>query len=148
MKDNFEDLPRALRNLILLRVGISGLCVLTFLMFLCYSYRWEFLFPFFAITCLLVISTWQLFYRCTDQRYVTVHGVCTEINRTWLRKHVKSVTISEGSSMIKILGTELPIRHIRVGDSVKIYIAENVPVYDSDGCKIICSSMAIMREDM
>lgn len=50
--------------------------------------------------------------------------------------------------MIKILGTELPIRHIRVGDSVKIYIAENVPVYDSDGCKIICSSMAIMREDM
>ncbi len=148
MKDIFGELPQALRNLILLRVGISGLCVLTFLLLLCYSYRWEFVFPCLAITCILTVSTYQLFYRCTKQKYVTVQGVCTELDSTWLRKHIKSVMITEGTLSIKILGTQLPIRHVRVGDHVKAYIAENVPVYDADGCKIICNCMAIIKEDM
>ena len=148
MKDNFEELPGELQKILLKRVVISVVCVLTFLMLLCYSNNWELVIPFLVLSCLLVVSTWQLICRCTEQRYVVVQGTCTELNRTRLRGRTKSLMIKRGSEFIKITGVQTPIPNLRPGDPVKVFIAENVPVYDSDGCKIICSCMTIIKENL
>ena len=147
MKDNFEKLPAALRKIILIRVTISEMCILTFLFLLCYSYRWELIVPSLGLACVLVLDTWQLFSRCTKEGYVTVRGVCTECKRTRFRGYIKSVTMSDGSGFIKVLGADSSVHDIQVGDRIVVYLFENTPVYDSDGGKTICRCMAVMREE-
>ena len=40
----------------------------------------------------------------------------------------------------------MKLRALNVGDRITIYLAEDAPVYEMDGCQVICSTLAVEKE--
>ena len=97
---------------------------------------------FAAFAAVFAAMTALLLRRCLSGQYVAVSGVCLSVERTGLRRRVKSLTIVSPPHTVKCLPRG-KLSGIAVGDTVTLYIAANVPVYERDGCLLVDGCMAI-----
>lgn len=144
MKEKFLRIPAPLQKQILLRLGgcVAGLSML--LLILIYGGDWCFLIPCVAFALLCLTGSVSLYDRCLQQKYVVVDGTCTEIERTPLRRRIKAVYLRSDSHSIKLVNIR-KLRNLNVGDTVRIYVSEDAPVYEIDGSQVICNYIAIER---
>lgn len=91
MKEKFIQIPQALRKQIWLRCGGAGMGAAMLLMVLIYSTDWRFMVPCAVAAALCIASAALLYYRCIQGRYVEIYGVCTEIERSGIRKRIKAI---------------------------------------------------------
>ena len=73
-----------------------------------------------------------------------ITGVCTEIERTGIRKRIKAIYMQSGDHTIRVVGIK-PIRNLAVGDTLTLFMADNTAVYNVDGCNVICSYIAMTK---
>ena len=144
MKEKFMQIPAPLRRQILLRCAGAGLGVAMFLIVLIYSTDWRFMVPCAAAAVLCLTSAALLFDRCVRGKYVVITGNCTEIERTSIRKRVKAIYLQTEEHQIKLVGVR-PVRNLIAGDTLNLFVADNTPVYNTDGCNVICSYIALSK---
>ena len=144
MKEKFIQIPQALRKQIWLRCGGAGMGAAMLLMVLIYSTDWRFMVPCAVAAVLCIASAALLYYRCIQGRYVEIFGVCTEIERSGIRKRIKAIYLQTPEHTIRVVGIK-PIRNLSVGDSLTLYVADNTAVYSMEGCSVICSYIAMIK---
>lgn len=144
MKEKFMQIPQALRKQIWLRCGGAGMGVVMLLIVLIYSTDWRFMVPCVVAVVLCLASAALLYFRCVEGGYVAITGVCTEIERTGIRKRIKAIYLQSEEHTVRVVGIK-PIRNLAVGDTLTLYVADNTAVYNMDGCNVICSHIALAK---
>ena len=144
MKEKFMQIPKPLRKQILLRCAGVGLGAAMLLIVLIYSNDWRFMVPCAVVAVLCLAGAAALYYQCVMGHYVELVGPCTEIERTGIRKRIKAIYLQTQDHTIRVVGIK-GIRNLSVGDTVDLFLSEKTPVYDMEGCKVICNYIALAR---
>lgn len=144
MKKLLKIIPEPLQKEILLR--LIGCILGAFLLFVFgIAYKdWRFWLPCGILSVMCLVSAGTLFFRCVLGNYVVVEGICTDIDKSLLRKRIKAVYIRNDQFSIKIVNAKR-IRNLSIGDTVTVYVADNSAVYDVDGTKVICYYLAMTK---
>ena len=142
MKARFLSLPGALQTQILRRAAACTACLALFaLALMVYGDLWLCL-SFAAFAAVFAAMTALLLRRCLSGQYVAVSGVCLSVERTVLRRRVKSLDVLAPPHTVKCL-VRGRLSGIAVGDTVTLYIAASAPVYERGGCLLLDGCMAI-----
>jgi len=144
MKKAFLEIPRPLQKQILLRLLGAVLGLFLLILFLIVYKDWRFWTPCVILTVMCLASAGTLFFRCVLGKYVVVEGICTDIDKSLIRKRVKAIYIRNDQFSIKIVNAKR-IRNLSIGDTVTVYVADNSAVYDVDGVKVICYYLAMTK---
>lgn len=146
MDNHLTQIPEPLRRKILLyyAVGVFGLLLLAASFI--FGGDWRFSVPCAALAVTFCIGGTQLLIQGTEGRYVVIEGICEEIERTHFRRKIKGITIrtENGSVRIPVWGERTG--KLKDGDTMVIYLSEDTPVYDLDGCKIVNTCIALARK--
>lgn len=146
MKDKFRQFPQVLQKQILIRLTAGIVSLLMLVIILLYRGGLELMFPCIGFSSVFFISALQLYARCDEKNYVVIKGTCTEIEKTGLRRKVKDIYVKEDQFTVRIVRPSMKLRSLNVGDRITIYLADNAPVYEMDGCKVICNTLAAEKE--
>ena len=146
MKDKFRQFPKVLQKQILIRLTAGIVSLLMLVIILLYRGGHELMFPCIGVSAVFFISALQLYARCDEKNYVVIRGTCTEIEKTGLRRKVKDIYVKEDQFTVRIVRPTMKLRSLNVGDRITIYLADNAPVYEMDGCKVICNTLAVEKE--
>ena len=146
MKDKFRQFPQVLQKQILIRLTAGIVSLLMLVIILLYRGGLELMFPCIGFSAVFFISALQLYARCDEKNYVVIKGICTEIEKTGLRRKVKDIYVKEDQFTVRIVRPSMKLRSLNVGDRITIYLADNAPVYEMDGCKVICNTLAVEKE--
>ena len=146
MIDKFRQFPQVLQKQILIRLTAGIVSLLMLVIILLYRGGIELMFPCIGFSSVFFISALQLYARCDEKNYVVIKGICTEIEKTGLRRKVKDIYVKEDQFTVRIVRTSMKLRSLNVGDRITIYLADNAPVYEMDGCKVICNTLAVEKE--
>ena len=146
MKDKFRQFPQVLQKQILIRLTAGIVSLLMLVIILLYRGGIELMFPCIGFSSVFFISALQLYVRCDEMNYVVIKGTCTEIEKTGLRRKVKDIYVKEDQFTVRIVRPSMKLRSLNVGDRITIYLADNAPVYEMDGCKVICNTLAVEKE--
>ena len=146
MKDKFRQFPQVLQKQILIRLTAGIVSLLMLVIILLYRGGLELMFPCIGFSSVFFISALQLYARCDEKNYVVIRGTCTEIEKTGLRRKVKDIYVKEDQFTVRIVRPSMKLRSLNVGDCITIYLADNAPVYEMDGCKVICNTLAVEKE--
>jgi len=144
MKETFLKLPAPLRKQILLRLAGAGLGAAMLLLVLVYGGTWQFMLPCAIAAVLCLGSAFLLFDKCSKGKYIRIHAICTDMEQTAIRRRIKALYLLSDEHRIRLVGVR-PIRNLKIGDAVDLYLAENTAVYESDGHKVICSYITLVR---
>lgn len=147
MKEKFARIPEPLRRQILFRMGIGFVSVILLITALLVGGDWRFCIPCAALVVFFLGGGALLFFRGADGRYVVIEGVCTEIERSTLRRRLKSFSLQGERFPIRIMNQRQRIRGLAVGDTLTVYVSEKALVYEMDGCKIVNSYIALCRKE-
>ena len=128
MKEKFKSLPEALQWQILSRfAGGVGFLLLFVVIMIFYRnvYLWL---PSLFFMVLLIVSGSVLLYNSIKGNYVSVAGVCENIEVTGIRRRVKRITLKleENSLTISVMHR---IKKLKIGDTVIVYLSVKTPVY-------------------
>lgn len=146
MKDKFRQFPKVLQKQILIRLTAGIVSLLMLVIILLYRGGLELMFPCIGFSSVFFISALQLYARCDEKNYVVIKGTCTEIEKTGLRRKVKDIYVKEDQFTVRIVRPTMKLRSLNIGDRITIYLADNAPVYEMDGCKVICNTLAVEKE--
>lgn len=144
MKEKFLHIPSPLQRQILIRAAGCGLSLTVLIFLIVYRCDWHALLPCAVLSIVCSGDAGNLFCRCSRKKYVVITGDCIEIEKSPLHRTVKAYYIRDSQSTIKIMNPR-KIKHLLVGDPVMVYIADNAPVYELDGDKIICGCLAMVK---
>lgn len=100
------------------------------------------LYILFAVVCLM--SGWVLWEKCVCHKYVVIEGTCTGIERSRFHRYIRAIQILSDDHDIEIVAPGA-IKYLAIGDAVSVYVAENVPIYETDGRMVICSILAVTK---
>ena len=142
MKARILSLPGALQTQILRRAAACASSLALFaLSLIVYGDLWLCL-SFVAFAAVFAAMTALLLRRCLSGQYIAVSGVCLSVERTGLRRRVKSLDVSAPPHTVKCLPRGR-LSGIAVGDTVTLDIAASAPVYERDGCLLLYGCLAI-----
>ena len=142
MKARILSLPGALQTQILRRAAACASSLALFaLSLIVYGDLWLCL-SFVAFAAVFAAMTALLLRRCLSGQYIAVSGVCLSVERTGLRRRVKSLDVSAPPHTVKCLPRGR-LSGIAVGDTVTLYVAASAPVYERGGCLNLDGCMAI-----
>lgn len=143
MKEMFNQIPGPLRKVILIRLAASGASVLMLICVLLFQGEWKFAVPCVAVAIVFFVSGLQLLADCSEKKYIAIKGICSEVERTGLRKRIKSICMKQGDLAVKLPHPEFYSKSLNAGDKLVVYVSSNAPVYEVDGYQVICSTLAI-----
>lgn len=142
MKARFLSLPGALQTQILRRAAACTASLALFVLALMVYGDLRLCLSFVAFAAVFAAMTALLLRRCLSGQYIAVSGVCLSVERSGLRRRVKSLTVLAPPHTVKCL-TRGKLSGIAVGDTVTLYIATSAPVYERGGCLLLDGCMAI-----
>ena len=142
MKERIRNIPAPLQKQILLRA--SGMAIGIAIMVFAGKEDIVLLLPGIAALLMFLVSACSLTIRCLDENYLILRGQCLQIERSFVRKNIKAIYLKVQNHTVK-LRCQIP-RRIEVGDQLTIYISNDAPVYEEDGCQVLFHILAIGRE--
>ena len=137
MREQFKTIPNPLQKQILIR--LTGCCIgITVLLILLINRsHWQLFLPAVVITIYFLFGTINLFVRCTEGHYVELHAICKAVERSTVRKRIKTLHIESDGRSIKLIPHQNTVS-VREGDSLIIYLADNASVYEVDHELVLC----------
>lgn len=143
MKQSFNQIPGPLRKVITFRFITCGVAVLMLFWVLVILRDWKFAIPCAAVAIVFFVAGLQLLGDCSDNQYITLKGICLEVERTGFRKRIKTLCMKCGDHTVRFPNPEFYSKSLKIGDTVEIYVSCNAPVYEMDGYQVICNTLAI-----
>ena len=128
MKERFKALPEVLQWQIISRfAGGVGFLLLFIVIVIFYRnvYLWL---PSLFFMAVLIVSGSVLLYNSIKGNYVSVAGVCENIEVTGIRRRVKRITLKLEENSLTI-SVRHRIKKLKVGDTVIVYLSVKTPVY-------------------
>lgn len=142
MKDKFKRLPDALQKQVALRLAIgAGFFVLFLVVQFCMGDIY-FSLPCVVFGGVMIVNGGLLFYNGTEGNFISVRGVCRQIETTGIRKRIRNLYIDTEPYILK-LPVRQRIRNLDKGDTIIVYLSEKTPVYEQDNGYMICSYYAL-----
>lgn len=142
MKERFRNIPAPLQKQILQRA--FGMAIGIVIMIFAGQEDIVLLLPGIAALLMFLVSACSLAIQCLEGKYLILKGQCLQIDRSFVRKNIKAIYLKVQNHTVK-LRCQLP-RRIAVGDQLTIYISNDAPVYEEDGCQVLFHILAIGRE--
>ena len=142
MRERFKTLPDALKWQIASRfAGGAGFLLLFIVILIFYRslYLWL---PSLFFMSLLIVSGVFLMYNSITGNYVSVSGVCEDIEFTGIRRRVKSITLKLEENSLKI-SVRHKIKKLKLGDTVIVYLSVKTPVYPQDSGYVVFNYYAM-----
>lgn len=142
MKEKFKNLPEVLQWQIISRfAGGAGFFLLFIVIMLFYRnvYLWL---PSLFFMDLLIVNGIFLLYNSINGNYVSVAGVCENIEFTGIRKRVKRITLKLEENSLKI-SVRHKIKKLKIGDTVIVYLSVKAPVYPQDDGYVVFNYYAM-----
>ena len=145
MKQPFRQYPQILQKQIILRLasGVAALVMTAFLWL--HNGGLELILPVICFAAAMLIGARLLYVRCADKSYVVIRGICTQIDHTGIRRRLKDIYVQEAQFTVRLVRPAIRISSIRVGDPITIYLAEDAPVYEMEGCKAVYHPLAVEK---
>ena len=146
MKELFNQLPQPVRWQAVLRgAGVISFLIL-FVAIWAGTGEFLFAFPCLVFAVFLFVNSGIMLYNIINGNYVRIHGTCIDIERSGIRRRVKSITISHDDKQVKI-----PVRRkfpgLSMGCGVTLYLSDKAPVYERNGAYAIDSYYALTLEE-
>ena len=142
MKDKFKQLPDALQRQIAIRLAAgAGFSVLFLIVQFCMG-DICFSLPCAVFGGVMIVNGGRLLYNSTKGNFISVRGVCRQIETTGIRKRVRNLYIDTEPYILK-LPVRQRIRNLDKGDTIIVYLSEKTPVYEQDNGYMICSYYAL-----
>lgn len=142
MKEKFKSLPEALQWQILSRfAGVVGFLLLFIVIVIFYRnvYLWL---PSLFFMAVLIVSGSVLLYNSLNGNYVSVAGVCENIEVTGIRRRVKRITLKLEENSLTI-SVRHKIKKLKLGDTVIVYLSVKAPVYPQDDGYVVFNYYAM-----
>jgi len=137
-----KQLPEALRMQLLMRLGSGATSLLLFIAVWVLSGEFAFALPCLILSVFLLINSWSLFRNIIIGDYLCVSGLCEEVERTVLRRRIKSITVRLGDKLV-VIPIKRRVKKLLIGTAVTLYISEKTPVYEKDGLCHIYEYLAV-----
>ena len=99
-------------------------------------------YPFCYLGAVFGVAGGLLLFRSFAGRYVLVEGVCQQIEQTAIRKKTKSIYFTTEPYVVKVR-LRHRLKEIAVGDHIAVFVSDNMPVYQENGCQILNGYIAI-----
>lgn len=128
MRENFKEIPSALKMQIYVRGGIAAIFLLLFILILVFVRDVLLAFPCVCLAAFMSVNAGRLVYDCLKRNYIIVQSECTDIERTKFLKRIKAVYLKAPEGEIKVQ-IRRKIDRLDVGDEVIIYIATRAAMY-------------------
>lgn len=131
MKNKFKGLPEALQWQIISRFAGGAVFLILFIVVIAFFrniYLWV---PSLFFMGFLIVNGILLFYNSVNGNYVSVEGVCENIEVTGIRRRVKRITLKLEENSLKI-SIKHRIKKLKLGDTVIVYLSDKAPVYPDD----------------
>lgn len=138
MKDMFKQLPAALQKQIVLRLAIGAGFFVLFLIVQFGMGDIYFSLPCVVFGGVMIVNGGLLLYNSTKGNFISVRGVCSQVETAGIRKRIKNIYIDTEPYTLKLL-VRRRIRNLSIGDTIIVYLSEKAPVYEQDNGYMICS---------
>lgn len=144
MKEKFLKIPSALQKQLLIWF-LGGALSMIMLMAICFFIPdWSLIVPCILFTVACLVSGWVLWEKCVCHKYVVIKGICTGIEQSRYRRQIRAIRVRDENHDVEIVAPGA-IRDFAIGDSVTVYVADNTPIYETEGHMVICNIMAITK---
>ena len=97
----------------------------------------------------ILFAIWGCFWSCRGTsafsvfcRKICVEGVCQQVEQTAIRKKTKSIYFTTEPYVVKVR-LRHRLKEIAVGDHIAVFVSDNMPVYQENGCQILNGYIAI-----
>jgi len=142
MPHEFKQIPEPLQRQIFIRLGISLVSLILFTALIATTLDIYFCMPCAIAAVIFATSAFMLFRRSILYEYVVAEGACIEVNRTALKRRDRYIVLNTDTCKVKVM-VRNRLRNIPVGTVVRLYVANNTPIYEKDGMQILYSYLAI-----
>ncbi len=142
MKDEFRQLPAALQKQILIRGVLGTVALLIFIAILICTKELSFGIPCIVLSLFMIVNSIQLLYNCIKGSYVVIEGVCEEVEKTAIRKWVKSLSMIVEDKRLMV-SVRRRFKAPAAGDQITVYLPVDTPVYESEGGYCVYSYYAL-----
>lgn len=142
IKDKFRQLPAVLKKQVLIR-GVLGITALfLFVIIMIYTMEFSFGLPCIILSLFMIVNSTLLLYNCIKGKYVVINGICEKVERTAIRKRVRSLGIRVGNMFVTV-PIRFRLKAPSVNDEITVYLSEKTPVYEKDGGYSVYSFYAL-----
>lgn len=138
LKKRFAALPTPLKKQIFIRFALCIAASAAFAAIMAISGDFKFALPCLIVCGFLAVSGGMLLKEALNGRYICIHGICTGMETSAIRKRLKAIRVDVGGIPLEIR-LKHKFRKPNIGDEIRLYASERAPVYEQDGIKIICS---------
>ena len=142
MKEKFQQLPSVLQKQLITRMTFGTIILILTMVILFFTWDLFLFLPSMLLSVYIITNSCILLFRYIKENYITVQGVCFEIETKGIRKRIKSFYMTSEKKTLRIPIWQR-IRHLRTGDTVIIYLSEKAPIYECDSIFTICSYYAL-----
>lgn len=142
MIKNLKLIPEPLQRQVFIRLGFSIIFLLFFFLLLIMDNSLYTVLPCAALIAFCVIHAYLLSRRAARGGYVIISGICNEAVYTGLRRRTKSVYLQTEEYLVQI-AIKQRLKRVPVGTVLDVYVADNTPVYEKDGAKLLYTYLAL-----
>jgi len=143
MIKSFKQIPEPLQKQILYRLGWGAAALLLTIALFVYTMEIFSILFCVAVIIFFIVNSFMLFRRAVIGDYVMISGECLGITVTPLRRRTKMITMrSENNLTIKVMIRQR-LKKISAGSKIVLYVATNVPVYESGGAHLLHTYLAL-----
>ncbi len=142
MREKFKNIPPPLQKQIIMRYGATLVSLMLLVVSLLLEGNFYLSLSILIIFAFYGVSASQLLYVAVSNQIVVIRGVCTKLEKTPVRRRIKTLYFRSESHTVKIqiLGR---LRNVDEGDVITVYAVNNTPVYENDGCQQLSTYLAI-----
>lgn len=99
--------------------------------------------PCAVIACFFITSFLLLRHRILHDRIISIAGICTAIDRTVVKKRIKSICLQTENETYRIMVHRWVM--VEIWDEITVYVPREGATFESNGMKVICDFYAIER---
>ena len=102
LKELYRDLPYILKKKIVIHAAIALLAMILLLVIsFCFS-EIILMLPCLFLSGLMIVKAAFLFYNCVAGNYIEITGICSDVEKTTIRKKVKYVILRAEDKKLKL----------------------------------------------
>ena len=142
MKEKLRELPIAIQKQVIIRYGAAAVSLILLVVSLLIAED-----PYLPISLALIcvfflFSASQLLYLALSGHLIEISGECIKVERTPIRRRPKALYLQIESQVVRLQITGKQ-RDVDAGDQVTVYVSDNAPVYENEGCQQLSGYLAI-----
>lgn len=142
MKEKFKQIPRPLKQQVLIRLIIGTVALIIAVVMLAIAKDFILSLPCLLLFGYMVFDGGRILYHCLTDKYVAVSGECISFDRSPIRRRIKTIYMQTEKGKMRV-PVRTRIRNLTEGDTVTVYMPTKTRIYESENCLVILGYYAL-----